>query len=64
MPEIEDVRRRVREFMEAEVDPVSAKVEEGGGDRKAWIEATRPVWKQFEAQIGPELIARVQRYAQ
>jgi C4-dicarboxylate-binding protein DctP len=33
-------------------------------ERKAWIEATRPVWKQFEAQIGTELIARVQRYAQ
>jgi C4-dicarboxylate-binding protein DctP len=33
-------------------------------ERKAWIEATRPVWKQFEPQIGAELIARVQRYAQ
>jgi len=32
-------------------------------ERKAWIEATKPVWKQFEAQIGPELLARVQRYA-
>ena len=25
-------------------------------ERAAWIEATRPVWKQFEAQIGPELL--------
>jgi acyl-CoA dehydrogenase len=38
-PEIEDVRRRVREFMECEVDPVQDKVREEGGDRKAWIEA-------------------------
>jgi acyl-CoA dehydrogenase len=38
-PEIESVRRRVRQFMEAEVDPVSEKVREAGGERKAWIEA-------------------------
>ena len=32
-------------------------------ERAAWIEATKPVWKQFEAQIGPELIGRLQRYS-
>lgn len=32
-------------------------------ERAAWIEATRPVWKQFEGQIGAELLERVQRYS-
>ena len=32
-------------------------------ERAAWIEATRPVWKQFEAQIGPDLLSRLQSYS-
>jgi C4-dicarboxylate-binding protein DctP len=32
-------------------------------ERQAWIEATRPVWKQFESQIGPDLLKRVQSYS-
>ncbi len=32
-------------------------------ERKAWIEATKPVWKQFEGQIGPELLARLEKYS-
>jgi C4-dicarboxylate-binding protein DctP len=32
-------------------------------ERAAWIEATKPVWKQFEAQIGPDLLSRLQSYS-
>src|SRR5205823_2117918 len=38
-PDIEDIRTRVREFMDSEVDPAQDKIRESGGDRKAWIEA-------------------------
>ncbi len=32
-------------------------------ERAAWIEATRPVWKQFESQIGPDLLEKVRSYS-
>jgi len=32
-------------------------------ERAAWIAATKPVWKQFEAQIGPDLLSRLQSYS-
>ncbi|HWM81291.1 MAG TPA: TRAP transporter substrate-binding protein [Pseudolabrys sp.] len=32
-------------------------------ERKEWMEATRPIWKQFEGQIGKELIEEVQKYS-
>lgn len=32
-------------------------------ERKAWTEATDPVWKQAEPQIGKDLIARVRAYS-
>lgn len=32
-------------------------------ERAAWIQATKPVWKQFEGQIGPELMGRLERYS-
>src|SRR5207302_4515645 len=37
-PDIEDIRRRVREFVEGEVRPAEQKLEEAGDDRKALIE--------------------------
>ncbi|MBV9410151.1 MAG: acyl-CoA dehydrogenase family protein, partial [Acidimicrobiia bacterium] len=37
-PDIEDIRRRVREFVEGEVRPAEEKLEEAGDDRKALIE--------------------------
>jgi len=32
-------------------------------ERKAWIEASAPVWTQFEPQVGKDLIARVRSYS-
>ena len=32
-------------------------------ERQAWIEATQPVWKQFEAQIGPDLLEACKSYS-
>src|SRR5436853_7387579 len=37
-PDIEEIRRRVREFIEGEVRPAEQKLEESGNDRKALIE--------------------------
>src|SRR5205823_14444231 len=37
-PDIEEIRRRVREFMEGEVRPAEQKLEEAGDDRNALIE--------------------------
>jgi acyl-CoA dehydrogenase len=37
-PDVEDIRRRVREFVEGEVRPAEQKLEEAGDDRKALIE--------------------------
>src|SRR3954469_7548991 len=37
-PDIEEIRRRVREFVEGEVKPAEHKLEEAGNDRKALIE--------------------------
>jgi C4-dicarboxylate-binding protein DctP len=32
-------------------------------ERKEWMEATKPIWTQFEGQIGKQLIEEVQNYA-
>src|SRR5439155_21139531 len=37
-PDIEEIRRRVREFVDGEVKPAEQKLEEAGNDRKAVIE--------------------------
>ncbi|BAT58600.1 C4-dicarboxylate-binding periplasmic protein precursor [Variibacter gotjawalensis] len=65
-----DVARRHRERAEAESQKAITGMRAVGVDvhiqtpeeRKVWIEATRPVWKEFETQIGPQLIERVQQY--
>jgi acyl-CoA dehydrogenase len=36
-PEVEQVRRRVRDFMEREVRPASDRMTAAGGDRSAWV---------------------------
>jgi acyl-CoA dehydrogenase len=36
-PEVQDVRQRVREFIETEVRPASERVLGAGGDRQAWL---------------------------
>jgi acyl-CoA dehydrogenase len=36
-PEVEEVRSRVRDFMEREVRPAADRVAAGGGDRSAWL---------------------------
>ncbi|HXM55492.1 MAG TPA: acyl-CoA dehydrogenase family protein [Candidatus Dormibacteraeota bacterium] len=36
-PEVEDVRRRVREFIEHEVRPAADRLAAAGGDRAAWV---------------------------
>jgi acyl-CoA dehydrogenase len=38
-PEIDEIRRRVRTFIDAEVRPVEDKLREQDADRRAWIEA-------------------------
>lgn len=32
-------------------------------ERKEWMEATKPIWAQFEGQIGKQLIEEVQNYS-
>lgn len=32
-------------------------------ERKVWMDATQPVWEQFEAQIGSDLIAELKSYS-
>jgi C4-dicarboxylate-binding protein DctP len=66
-----EVAQRHRERAEAESQKAIVGMRAAGVDvhvqtpeeRKAWIEATQPVWKQFENQIGSQLIQRVQQYA-
>jgi C4-dicarboxylate-binding protein DctP len=66
-----EVTQRHRERAEAESQKAIVGMRAAGVDvhvqtpeeRKAWIEATQPVWKQFENQIGSQLIQRVQQYA-
>ncbi|TMC12160.1 MAG: acyl-CoA dehydrogenase [Chloroflexi bacterium] len=36
-PEVEDVRRKVRQFMDREVRPASERMAAAGGDRSAWV---------------------------
>jgi acyl-CoA dehydrogenase len=36
-PEVEDVRRKVRQFMDREVRPAAERVSASGGDRAAWL---------------------------
>lgn len=31
-------------------------------ERKVWMQATQPIWKQFEGQIGKELIEELKKY--
>src|SRR6266545_1273975 len=38
-PEVDDVRQRVRRFIETEVRPASDRLASDGGDRRAWIGA-------------------------
>ena len=38
-PEVEDVRLRVRKFMEAEVKPVADDLQRDGAERRAYVEA-------------------------
>ncbi|HEY8490624.1 MAG TPA: acyl-CoA dehydrogenase family protein [Dehalococcoidia bacterium] len=38
-PEVEEVRQRVRRFMDEEVRPVEQSLRQNGGDRKGWREA-------------------------
>jgi C4-dicarboxylate-binding protein DctP len=66
-----DVARRHRARAEAESQKAITGMRAVGVDvhvqtpeeQKAWIEATRPIWKRFEGQIGSELVEQVQQYA-
>ena len=66
-----EVAQRHRARSEAETQRTIAAMKAAGVDlhvqtseeRKAWIDATAPVWTQFEAQVGKDLIARVRAYS-
>ncbi|MBN8991701.1 MAG: TRAP transporter substrate-binding protein DctP [Rhizobiales bacterium] len=66
-----EVARLHRARSEAETERALAGLKAAGVDThvqtpeesKIWIEATLPVWQQFEPQVGKELIARVRSYS-
>jgi C4-dicarboxylate-binding protein DctP len=67
-----EVAKRHRERAEAESKKAIETMRANGvnvhvqtpEERTEWMTATRPVWKQFESQIGADLISKVEHYAQ